>query len=68
MTSVDSPRGLLMIALSFWTGIFAAYVLCTTGRVRVTLEPLATFAAMSPWASTMPQVAEELQRTTAQAR
>jgi hypothetical protein len=68
VTTVDSPRGLAMIALSFWTGLFTAYVLCTTGGVRVTMEPLATLAAMSPWASTKPHIAEELQRTTAQAR
>jgi len=28
MTTVDSPRGLLMICLSFWTGLFTAYFLC----------------------------------------
>lgn len=73
MTTASSPRGLLMIGLSFLTGLFTAYVLCTTGRVRVTVEPFATIAAMSPWASTGPRptkplVAEGQPRTAAEAR
>lgn len=39
MTTVGSPRGLLMIGLSFWTGLLTAYFLCATGRVNVTLQP-----------------------------
>lgn len=48
MTTVSSPRGLLMIGLSFWTGLLAAYVLCATGRVNVTLQPFSKLALMSP--------------------
>lgn len=73
VTTASSARGLLMIGLSFLTGLLTAYVLCTTGRVRVTVEPFATIAAMSPWASTKPsspatKVAETQHRTAAKAR
>lgn len=56
VTTVSSPRGLLMIGLSFWTGLFTAYVLCATGRINVTLEPFATLAAISPWSLSRPRV------------
>lgn len=51
MTTVDSPRGLVMIGLSFWAGLFTAYFLCATGRAYVTYQPFSVTVTPFPKAS-----------------